>query len=38
MDSEASADTEKSYDLKDIDQNRGIRKKQKQNKQNKKKK
>lgn len=31
MDSKASADTEKSYDLKDIDQNRG-RKKQKQNK------
>lgn len=26
MDSEASADTEKSYDLKDIDQNRGIKK------------
>ena len=26
MDSKASADTEKSYDLKDIDQNRGIKK------------
>lgn len=26
MDSEASADNEKSYDLKDIDRNRGVKK------------